>query len=68
MKILNISLFILFFLILTILSQIGGFVIVLWFFVFRLYKDKIMNNKLQIASSITGFLLFYINLQEKNKI
>lgn len=60
MKTLKISLFILLFLILTILSQIGGFVLILWFFVFRLFKHKILNKKLQIASSITGFLLFYL--------
>ncbi|MEY4127049.1 MAG: hypothetical protein RL737_1238 [Bacteroidota bacterium] len=60
MKILNILGIILLFAILTILSQVGGIILLLWLLLFSFFKKKIENSWAKRAINVFGFMAFYM--------
>ena len=60
MKTLKISGIILLFAILTIFSQVGGIILILWIIVFSLIKKRITNKPFRIFTNYFGFILFYL--------
>lgn len=60
MKVLNILGIILLFAILTILSQVGGIILLLWLLSFSFFKKKIENSWAKRATNVLGFMAFYM--------
>jgi hypothetical protein len=45
---------------LTILSQVGGIILLLWLVIFRFFKEKLRNPWLRRGVNIGGFVIFYL--------
>ena len=60
MKILKILVIILAFSLLTILSQVGGIILLLWLVIFRFFREKLINPWLRRGVNIGGFVIFYL--------
>lgn len=46
--------------ILTILSQIGGIILIIWIILYHFIKKKITNKSIRICANYIGFILFYL--------
>ena len=60
MKILKILGIILAVSLLTILSQVGGIILLLWLVIFRFFKEKLSNPWLRRGVNLGGFVVFYL--------
>lgn len=60
MRTLKITGIVLLFLLLTILSQVGGLILLLWIPLFRRFKNKIPIVWMRHCSNVLGFILFYL--------
>jgi hypothetical protein len=60
MKILNILGIILLFAILTILSQVGGIILLLWLLLYQFFKKRLKNAWVQRGVHVGGFVVFYL--------
>lgn len=60
MKILKILGIILAVSLLTILSQVGGIILLLWLVIFRSFREKLRNPWLRRGVNIGGFVIFYL--------
>jgi hypothetical protein len=60
MKVFKIIGIILLFIILTILSQVGGIILIIWIILFHSIKKKITNKSIKICANYFGFILFYL--------
>ena len=60
MKILKILGIILAVALLTILSQVGGVILLLWLVIFRFFKKKLSNPWLRRGVNLGGFVIFYL--------
>jgi hypothetical protein len=60
MKTLKITLIILLFILLTILSQVGGIILLIWLLIYRSFNEKIKNIWIRKTSNILGFIAFYM--------
>jgi hypothetical protein len=60
MKILNILGIILLFAILTILSQVGGIILLLWLLLYQFFKKRLKNTWVQRGVHVGGFVVFYL--------
>ena len=60
MKILNILGVILLFAILTILSQVGGIILLLWLLLYQFFKKRLKNTWVRRGVHVGGFVVFYL--------
>jgi hypothetical protein len=60
MKILNILGIILLFAILTILSQVGGIILLLWLLLYQFFKKRLKNTWVRRGVHVVGFVVFYL--------
>jgi hypothetical protein len=60
MKILNILGIILLFAILTILSQVGGVILLLWLLLYQFFKKRLKNTWVRRSVHVGGFVVFYL--------
>jgi hypothetical protein len=60
MKILNILGIILLFAILTILSQVGGIILLLWLLLYQFFKKRLKNTWVRRGVHVGGFVVFYL--------
>jgi hypothetical protein len=60
MKILKILGIILAVALLTILSQVGGVILLLWLVIFQFFKEKLRNPWLRRGVNLGGFVIFYL--------
>lgn len=60
MKILNILGIIVLFALLTVLSQVGGVILLLWILLFYFLKRKLTNPWIRRGANIVGFVIFYL--------
>ncbi|MFM7681286.1 MAG: hypothetical protein ACKO7P_00880, partial [Bacteroidota bacterium] len=60
MKVFKIITKVFLFILLTVLSQVGGIVLLLWLVVFSFLKQKIVTPWIKRGTNIGGFILFYL--------
>ena len=60
MKALNIFSVVLIFILLTILSQVGGIILLLWILIFRYFKTKLTKPWARRTINAFGFMVFYM--------
>jgi hypothetical protein len=60
MKVLNIIGIIILFVILTILSQVGGIILLLWLLLYQFFKKRLKNTWVRRSVHVGGFVVFYL--------
>jgi hypothetical protein len=60
MKVLNIIGIIILFVILTILSQVGGIILLLWLLLYQFFKKRLKNTWVRSSVHVGGFVVFYL--------
>lgn len=60
MKVLNIIGIIILFVILTILSQVGGIILLLWLLLYQFFKKRLKNTWVRRGVHVVGFVVFYL--------
>jgi hypothetical protein len=60
MKVLNILVIIILFVILTALSQVGGIILLLWLLLYQFFKKRFKNAWVQRGVHVGGFVVFYL--------
>jgi len=62
MKVLNILVIIILFVILTALSQVGGIILLLWLLLYQFFKKRFKNAWVRRGVHVGGFVVFYLFL------
>jgi hypothetical protein len=60
MKVLNILVIIILFVILTALSQVGGIILLLWLLLYQFFKKRFKNAWVRRGVHVGGFVVFYL--------
>jgi len=60
MRVLKFIVILFLFILLTVLSQVGGIVLLLWLVVFSFFKQKLVTPWIKRGTNIGGFIIFYL--------